>query len=64
MVLLGQPNWGSMGILLRQLWSFAGDYDRNEVNQSVLEPFVNYNLEEAGSWGITVTVYPVQMFDS
>jgi hypothetical protein len=28
----------------RQLWSFAGDSDRAEVNQFLLEPFVNYNL--------------------
>jgi hypothetical protein len=28
-VFLTQPKWGSMGILMRQLWSFAGDSDRN-----------------------------------
>jgi hypothetical protein len=26
------------------LWSFAGDSDRADVNQSLIEPFVNYNL--------------------
>jgi hypothetical protein len=44
-VVLTQPGWGSVGILGRQLWSFAGDSDRAEVNQFLLEPFVNYNLE-------------------
>jgi hypothetical protein len=44
-VVLTQPGWGTMGVLGRQLWSFAGDSDRVEVNQFLLEPFVNYNLE-------------------
>jgi hypothetical protein len=37
-----------MGVLGRQLWSFAGDSDREDVNQFLLEPFLNYNLE--GGW--------------
>jgi hypothetical protein len=45
-VALTQPKWGSMGILGRQLWSFAGDNDRSDVNQTLIEPFVNYNLSE------------------
>lgn len=44
-VALAQPNWGSMGILGRQLWSFAGDSDRQNVNQTLIEPFLNYNLD-------------------
>jgi len=44
-VALNIPKWGSIGILGRQLWSFAGDSDRNEVSQALIEPFVNYNLE-------------------
>lgn len=43
-VALTQPQWGSLGILGRQLWSFAGDDDRKNVNQTLIEPFVNYNL--------------------
>ena len=43
-VVLGQPKWGSIGILGRHLWSFAGDSDRQDVNQSLIEPFLNYNL--------------------
>jgi hypothetical protein len=35
-----------MGILGRQLWSFAGDKDRKQVNQTLIEPFVNYNLDK------------------
>jgi hypothetical protein len=44
-VALTQPKWGSMGILGRHLWSFAGDDDRRDVSQSLIEPFVNYNLD-------------------
>ena len=47
-VILVQPSWGTYGLLLRQLWSFAGDDDRSEVNQMLIEPFVNYNLP--GGW--------------
>jgi hypothetical protein len=44
-VALSTPSWGSMGILGRQLWSFAGDSDRSDVSQLLVEPFVNYNLD-------------------
>ena len=45
-VALKIPKWGSMGILGRQLWSFAGESDRNDVSQALIEPFVNYNLND------------------
>lgn len=47
-VILVQPKWGTYGALARQLWSFAGDSARADVNQFLFEPFVNYNLE--GGW--------------
>ena len=43
-VALTVPAWGSVGILGRQLWSFAGDDNRKDVSQFLLEPFANYNL--------------------
>ena len=43
-VVLIQPGWGTYGGLVRQLWSFAGDSDRPGVNQTLIEPFINYNL--------------------
>jgi len=43
-VVLFQPKWGTFGMLGRHLWSFAGASDRADVNQSLLEPFLNYNL--------------------
>jgi len=45
-VVLFQPGWGTYGLLGRQLWSFAGDSDRRDVNQTLLEPFANYNLDK------------------
>jgi hypothetical protein len=42
---LVQPEWGTYGALFRHLWSFAGDSDRRGVSQSLIEPFVNYNLK-------------------
>ena len=44
-VALTPVDWGSVGILGRQLWSFSGDSDRTYVNQTLIEPFVNYNLD-------------------
>ncbi|MBW2678739.1 MAG: neuromedin U [Deltaproteobacteria bacterium] len=45
-IVLFQPKWGTIGGLARHLWSFAGDSDRADVNQSLFEPFVNYNLPQ------------------
>jgi hypothetical protein len=47
-VVLVQPKWGTYGGLVRQLWSFAGYSNRADVNQFLIEPFLNYNLE--GGW--------------
>ena len=45
-VVLFQPKWGTFGGLVRQLWSVAGDSDRDDVNQTLFEPFLNYNLPQ------------------
>ena len=34
------------GVLIRQLWSFAGDDSRASVSQLLIQPFVNYNLPD------------------
>ena len=58
---LGQGKWGAgptavaltvhgpwvLGALINNVWSFAGDSDRRDVNQMLLQPFVNYNLPHA-----------------
>ena len=45
-VVLFQPKWGTIGGLARHLGSFAGDSDRKNINQSLFEPFINYNLSK------------------
>ena len=47
-VVLSQPKPWSIGVLVRQLWSFAGDADRADVSQFLVQPFVNYNFD--GGW--------------
>ena len=32
------------GALVRQLWSFAGESNRKDVSQFLIQPFVNYNM--------------------
>jgi hypothetical protein len=34
------------GVLLRHLWSFAGESDRRRVSQTLIQPFLNYNLND------------------
>lgn len=46
------------GTLVRQLWSFAGDSDREDVNQTLVQPFVNYNLPE-GWYLVTAPIITV-----
>ena len=45
-VVLTQPKPWTLGVLGRQLWSFAGDSDRSSVSQFLLEPFINYNMDK------------------
>jgi hypothetical protein len=47
-VVLTQPKPWSVGLLVRHLWSFAGDDDRKKVRQFLMQPFVNYNFD--GGW--------------
>jgi hypothetical protein len=45
-IFLTQPKPWTLGALFRQLWSFAGSSGRPDVNQFLLQPFVNYNLSK------------------
>jgi len=45
-VAVAQPGPFVVGGLIRQLWSFAGKSDRQDVSQMLIQPFVNYNLPE------------------
>jgi hypothetical protein len=44
-VVLTQPKPWTLGVLVGNLWSFAGDSDRASVNQMFVQPFVQYNLD-------------------
>ncbi len=44
-ILIQPPGW-TVGALARQLWSFAGNGGRSDVNQGLIQPFVNYNLDD------------------
>jgi hypothetical protein len=39
------------GALANQIWSFAGDEDREDVSQMLIQPFINYNM--ADGWYLT-----------
>jgi hypothetical protein len=45
-VALVMPGHWVMGGLINNLWSFAGDNDREDINQTTIQPFLNYNFSE------------------
>jgi len=46
-VALAQPKFGTIGVLVNNIWSVAGHENRPDVNQFYLQPFLNYNLKHA-----------------
>jgi len=59
-VALAQPGRWTYGALFNHIWSTSGANDRDDVNQTFIQPFVNYNLgnglavgasmEASGNW--------------
>lgn len=47
-VVLAMPGHWVTGILVNNVWSFAGDEARSDVNQMLVQPFLNYNFGETG----------------
>ena len=47
-VALAMPGNWVLGVLAQNVWSFAGDSDAPEINQFLLQYFLNYNL--ANGW--------------
>jgi hypothetical protein len=45
-VALVQPEPWTIGVLAQNVWSFAGEDDRDDVNQLLLQYFLNFNLPE------------------
>src|SRR5581483_6241491 len=50
---LAQPHFGTIGVLVNNIWSVAGHKDRPDVNQFYLQPFLNYNLKK--NWYLSFT---------
>jgi len=50
-VVLAQPGKWTVGALVNNVWSFAGQSSRPDVNQMLFQYFINYNL--AHGWYIT-----------
>ena len=44
-VFLKQESGWTVGLLANQLWSFAGEGDRSEVNATFIQPFVSYTTK-------------------
>ena len=51
-VLVWQGSGWSVGILANHIWSFAGDADRPEFDQTYLQPFIAYTTPSA--WTFTL----------
>jgi len=52
-VALAQPGKWTLGALINNVWSIAGSGGRPDVNQMLLQYFVNYNLDKG--WYISVS---------
>ena len=53
-VALVQPGHWTIGGLFNHIWSVSGANDRKDVNQTLLQPFVNYNLGRGLAVGMTM----------
>ncbi|HHP7232945.1 MAG TPA: neuromedin U [Xenococcaceae cyanobacterium] len=54
-IVLTRGNW-LIGVLANQVWSFAGDSERQEVSQFLIQPFVNYSLPDGWTIGSAPTI--------
>ena len=50
-VILSMPGNWVLGVLVQNVWSFAGDDNAADVNQMLLQPIINYNLSDG--WYLT-----------
>jgi len=48
---LAEPEWGSFGVVVQNIWSVEGGSNRPPVNQLQLEPMFSYNLPRG--WYLT-----------
>ena len=53
-VALAQPGKWTVGMLFNQIWSTSGANDRDDVNQTYLQPFASYNLGRGLAAGVSM----------
>jgi hypothetical protein len=51
-LILKQTHGWTFGLLANQIWSFAGDANRPDVNQMFIQPFLSYNWKSGAGIGI------------
>jgi len=51
-VILGQIKGWTIGALVNQIWSVAGNKDRPDVNQMFVQPFISYNWKSGAGVGL------------
>jgi hypothetical protein len=51
-VILGQIKGWTIGALVNQIWSVAGNKNRPDVNQMFLQPFISFNWKSGAGVGI------------
>ncbi len=52
-LILKQTHGWTIGGLVNQIWSVAGDVDRSEINQLYVQPFLNYNWKSGAGLGVS-----------
>ena len=55
-VMLGQVNGWTIGGLVNQIWSVAGDKSRADVSQMFVQPFVSYNWKSGAGVGLNAEI--------
>ena len=55
-VILKQTGGWTMGALVNQLWSVAGDSTRSDVNQMFAQPFLSYNWKSGAGLGVNAEI--------
>jgi hypothetical protein len=60
-LLLYQKNPWTVGVLANHIWSYAGDDDRADVNQTFLQPFSTYQLGQG--WSVVAQLEATYAWD-
>ncbi|MEX6686787.1 hypothetical protein QTN47_04735 [Danxiaibacter flavus] len=55
-LVLKQAKGLTFGVLMNQIWSFAGDKDRTDVNQMFIQPFFTHNWKSGAGLGLNAEI--------